>query len=167
MKKSLLLLMLLVGNSSAYAELTVIADLGGESAVRFYESIQPVHSANAPVHPNAVPAELNESMLLPIVSHKWEVGKVEAKPVNLPGALPIFLIGADDISKQWLRTRYDDLVKLQATGLVINVNTTDELTELRQLAPELSLMPVSADGLADRIGIHHYPLLMTETLISQ
>ncbi|WP_419183349.1 hypothetical protein [Rodentibacter caecimuris] len=28
-------------------------------------------------------------------------------------------------------------------------------------------MPVAADTLADRIGIYHYPLLMTDSLITQ
>ncbi|QPB42858.1 integrating conjugative element protein [Rodentibacter haemolyticus] len=151
----------------ASAELEVIADLGGESAVRFYEGIQPVHSQNAPVHPDAISGEISESMLLPVISHKWQVGEVETKQVHLPGAMPIFLIGADDVSKQWLKTRYQDLIKLSATGLIINVNTPEELAQLRSLAPELSLMLVSADSLADRIGIHHYPLLITESQISQ
>lgn len=149
------------------AELRVIADFGGESAVRFYETIQPVHTQEAPIHPNAVPAEISENMLLPIVSHKWQVGHVESKPVNLPGAMPLFLVGADPQSKQWLKTRYQELLKLQATGLVINVNTPEELEELRRLAPDLSLMPTPADSLADRIGIYHYPLLMTDSQISQ
>ncbi|QIA76794.1 integrating conjugative element protein [Rodentibacter caecimuris] len=149
------------------AELKVIADLGGESAVRFYEGIQPVHTENAPTHPNAVPGEISEKMLLPVVSHKWTVGQVESKPVNLPGAMPIFLVGFDETSKQWLKTHYQELVQQQATGLVINVNTAEELDQLRNLAPELSLMPVAADTLADRIGIYHYPLLMTDALITQ
>ncbi|OOF59735.1 integrating conjugative element protein [Rodentibacter myodis] len=152
---------------SSFAELAVIADLGGESAVRFYEAIQPVHTQNAPVHPHAIPGEISENMLLPVVSHKWTVGQVESKQVNLPGAMPLFLIGADEVSKQWLKTHYQELVTLSATGLVINVNTPEELAQLRDLAPKLPLMPVSADSLADRIGINHYPLLMTDSQISQ
>ncbi|OOF53746.1 integrating conjugative element protein [Rodentibacter genomosp. 2] len=154
-------------SAHSFAELKVIADLGGESAVRFYESIQPVHTENAPQHPNAVPGEMSENMLLPVVSHKWTVGQVESKQINLPGAMPIFLIGFDETSKQWLIANYQELVQQQATGLVINVNTAEELAELRHLAPELSLMPVAADTLSDRLGIYHYPLLMTDSLISQ
>ncbi|MBV6540750.1 integrating conjugative element protein [Ursidibacter maritimus] len=149
------------------AELKVIADLGGESAVRFYEPIQPVHSETAPKHPNAIPSQVTEEQLLPVVSHKWSVGKVQAKSLNLPGALPMFLIGADETSRQWLSQHRDDLVKMNAMGLVINVNTVDEMNILRNIVPELTLMPSPADTLAERLGIFHYPLLLTAEGISQ
>lgn len=145
----------------------VIADLGGESAIRFYEPIQPVHSNNAPKHPNAVPSQLTEAQLLPVISHKWSVGQVEAKTLNLPGALPMFLIGSDDISRQWLADKRSVLTKINAIGLVINVNTVEEMQSLRQIVPELTLMPAPADTLADRLGIYHYPLLLTAEGISQ
>lgn len=147
--------------------LNVIADLGGESAIRFYEPIQPVHSDNAPKHPNAVPSQLSEAQLLPVISHKWSVGQVETKTLNLPGALPMFLIGSDDISRQWLADKRSVLTKINAIGLVINVNTVEEMQSLRQIVPELTLMPAPADTLADRLGIYHYPLLLTAEGISQ
>lgn len=154
---------------SAYcsAELKVIADLGGESAVRFYEPIQPVHSDDAPKHPNAVPSQVTEEHLLPVVSHKWSVGTVEPKPLNLPGALPMFLIGVDTVSQDWLRKNYAHLVSINAVGLVIHVNNVEEMKTLRQIAPELTILPSPADALADRLGIYHYPLLLTAEGISQ
>lgn len=153
--------------SPCFAELKVIADLGGESAVRFYEPIQPVHSDDAPQHPNAVPAQISESQLLPVVSHKWALGKVTPQKLDLPGAIPVFLIGADDHSRQWLRENKDKLVQLNAVGLVINVNNVDEMNTLRHIVPELTLMPSPADTLAERLGIYHYPLLLTAEGISQ
>lgn len=161
------LLTLSILSSASLAELKVIADLGGESAVRFYEPIQPVHSDDAPKHPNAVPAQITEDQLLPVISHKWSVGRVQSKPLNLPGALPMFLIGADDISRKWIHQNRDRLVKMHAIGLVINVNTVDEMNELRQIIPELTLMPSPADTLAERLGIYHYPILLTSEGISQ
>lgn len=149
------------------AELKIIADFGGESAVRFYEPIQPVHSPDAPKHPDAVPAQLTEDQLLPVVSHKWSVGRVETKAFNLPGALPMFLIGADDFSQQWLYQNREKLTKMNAMGLVINVQTVNEMRALRNIIPQLTLMPAPADTLADRLKIYHYPLLLTAEGVSQ
>lgn len=149
------------------AELNVVADLGGESAIRFYEPIQPVHSENAPKHPNAIPSSIPEENMLPVVSHKWSIGQVKPKALNLPGALPIFLIGDDETSQHWLAQRKTQLQALGATGLVINVQTMEGLNRLRHIAPELTIVPVSADALAERLGISNYPLLMTAEGVSQ
>lgn len=160
-------LSILLGSHMALGELKVIADLGGESAVRFYEPIQPVHSENAPQHPNAVPSSVSEEQMLPVVSHKWTVGDVSDKKINLSSARPIFLIGADDQSADWLRHNKSYLLSVNATGLVINVQNMAQLTALRQIEPSLELIPMPADSLAERLGIYHYPLLITSEGISQ
>ncbi|MDY6216095.1 integrating conjugative element protein [Actinobacillus porcinus] len=166
-KTSLLSLIMSLCSLSAIAQPTVIADLGGESAVRFYEPIQPVHSPEAPKHHNAVPSQLSEAQLLPVVSHKFSVGKVNAQAMNLPGIQPFFLVGYDDVSMDWLNANRDKLIKLQATGLVINVKTEAELQALRDILPELTFMPAPADSLSERLGIQHYPLLLTSEGIYQ
>lgn len=149
------------------AKLAVLADLGGESAVRFYEPIQPVSSPDAPQNPNAVPSIVTEVDMLPVVSHKWSVGSVQPQSVKLSGAMPIFLLGVDERSRQWLADNQQKLLSLRATGLVINVQTLDELNQLRAIAPSLTLLPSPADALADRLGINRYPLLITAEGISQ
>ncbi|WP_419851720.1 integrating conjugative element protein [Actinobacillus pleuropneumoniae] len=158
---------MMFSSSMTVAKLNVIADFGGESAVRFYEPIQPVHSENAPRHPNAVPSAVSEEQMLPVVSHKWRVGKVSPQTVNLPGAIPLFLIGADDTSVNWLEAQREQLISMNATGLVINVQNMEQLTRLRQIVPSLTLMPASADSLADRLNIYHYPILITAEGITQ
>ncbi len=151
----------------ALADLTVIEDLGGQSAIPYYQSIQPVHSDNAPHHPNAIPSQITEAQMLPVISRKWTVGRVNTQKINLPGATPIFLIGADDVSMQWLEENADKLQKIGAVGLVINVNTMEELQKLKNLTPQLQLLPTPADTLAERLGISSYPLLITAEEISQ
>lgn len=149
------------------AKLSVLADLGGESAVRFYEPIQPVSSPDAPQNPNAVPSVVSEADMLPVVSHKWSVGAVQPQSIKLAGAMPIFLLGVDERSRQWLADNQPKLQSLGATGLVINVQTLDELNQLRAIAPALTLLPSPADALADRLGLNRYPLLITAEGISQ
>lgn len=151
---------------SARAELQVIADLGGESAVRFYEPIQPI--VNDATQFPAIPPTLQEADLLPIVSHFMSPGKVSARQFSLPGMLPIFLVGDDDLSRRWLAHHRDQLIQMQATGLVVQVNDMTGLTRLRQVAGEqLTLLPVSADDLAQRLQVEHYPILINAQGLSQ
>ncbi|OOF38275.1 MULTISPECIES: integrating conjugative element protein [Rodentibacter] len=154
-------------STSSSAELAVIADLGGESAVRFYEGIQPELDENAPIYPNAIPESVTEVDMLPVVSHKLTPGYVKPIDLELTGMSPIFLIGADELSRQWLSQHYDNLLSQQAVGLVVNVTTLDELNQLRRLAPNLTLLPSPADDLSDRLKLSHYPALITETGVSQ
>lgn len=166
--KSLFLVLAGIGGvmSSSHAELNVIADLGGESAVRFYEALQPDETM-VQAYPNSVPATLSESDILPIVSHRMTPGKVQPVQMNLPGMLPIFLVGTDNLSQNWLRDNYHYLRKIGAMGLVVSVKTKEELAVLRQLVPELTLMPTPGDDLASRLNLAHYPALLTAEGLSQ
>lgn len=167
MKKVIFMLITLGLSFNVLAENIVIADYGGESTVRFYESLQPEHDQNAPHYPNALPSSVSEFDMLPVVSHKLTPGKVENKAFDLAGIQPIFLIGTDNLSRYWITDNYQKLMQLNATGLVVNVDTQQELIALRNIAPELRLLPVSGDDLAERIPLSHYPALITETGVSQ
>lgn len=151
----------------AFAELNVIADFGGESAIRFYEALQPEHDDTAPQYPNSIPSTVSEADILPIVSHNLSPGSVDTKPFDLVGMQAIFLIGADNLSAQWLSQNREKLIELNAVGLVVNVMTINELAQLREIAPELRIFPTPGDDLAERIGLSHYPALITETGVSQ
>lgn len=54
-----------------------------------------------------------------------------------------------------------------AVGLVVNVETVQGLARLRALVPGVPLAPVSGDDLAERLGLRHYPALITATGIEQ
>ena len=109
----------------------------------------------------------NEAMLLPIRSPSLRPGPVETRPVNLPGITALFLIGDDPRSHAWLQQRLSELQRLDAAGLVVNVESADALQTLRDRAPGLSLTPVPGDDLAARLGLSRYPLLITATAIEQ
>lgn len=95
--------MMLLGVSPVSAELPVIADLGGESAVRFYEGIQPEADENTAHFPNAIPDTISEADMLPVVSHRLTPGKVNPIALDLTGMSPLFLVGVDNLSRQWLK----------------------------------------------------------------
>ena len=54
-----------------------------------------------------------------------------------------------------------------AVGLVVNVETVQGLARLRALVPGVPLAPVVGDDLAERLGLRHYPVLITATGIEQ
>ncbi len=50
---------------------------------------------------------------------------------------------------------------------MVNVETAQSLARLRALVPGVPLAPVAGDDLADRLGLRHYPALITATGIEQ
>lgn len=118
-----------------------------------------------PVRPLTQP--FSEADMLPVRSLSLSPGTIEPRTINARGLSPIFIIGDDPRSHAWLRHRAENLQSLRAVGLVVNVDTVEGLAHLRQLAPGLSLSPVAADDLAQRLAIRHYPVLITATSIEQ
>lgn len=152
--------------------LEVIADVGGESALRFYEPIQPIvesepQNESTIANSEMLPPTFHEKDLLPIVSHLMKVGKVVPRKMNLPTMHPMFLIGDDEVSEMWLRQRLAYLTEIGATGLVVNIKDYERLQQLRTIAKNMPLLPVSSDDLAQRLKLTHYPVLITQQSIEQ
>ena len=108
-----------------------------------------------------------EAAMLPVRSTQLSPGEVQRRVIRAPGLTALFLIGDDERSRAWLRQRQAALRELQAVGLVVNVESMAALTALRRLAPGLTLSPVSGDDLAQRLGLRHYPVLITATGVEQ
>ncbi|UVO09283.1 integrating conjugative element protein [Pectobacterium polonicum] len=159
--------------SFASAELTVVADLGGESTEPYFEAI------NAQTDPNfsrsALPQELSSpagpdltiASVLPVTTPELTPGKVSPRALRLTGMPPIFIIGDDPLSRDWVVKRAGELQRLKATGFVVSVSTEASLRELQVLLPENDIAPVSGSDLATRLQLSHYPVLITETGLSQ
>ena len=151
--------------------LVVVEDAGGVSALPYYRALNLQANRNtpppAPLEAPAPPTPYSEADLLPVRSTLLTPGTVERRVIEAPGLHPLFLVGDDERSRQWLGQRGDVLRELGAIGLVVNVDSPSALDELRRSAPGLVLSPVSADDLARRLGIRHYPVLITATGIEQ
>ena len=90
------------------------------------------------------------------------------RAVNLTWlAMPIFLIGSDEQSLQWLKQHQTDLISLHAHGLLVNAQSSSDISKIRSDFSDLSIMPLSANMIADRLAIKHYPVLITSTEIKQ
>lgn len=159
--------------ASAWADLVVVEDRGGTSALPYYQALAPqAEPEDQKIDPQlavfSLPARaFSETDMLPVVSSRLSPGKVEGRAIQAPGLQPVFLIGADSLSREWLLARREVLQRLNAVGLVVDVASLEELKALRRLAEGLPLAPASGDDLAARLGLSRYPVLITATSIEQ
>ena len=153
------------------APLIVVEDRGGDSALPYYRPLNPQPDQATPPAPMPVPRVGNaadaEAAMLPVRSTQLSPGEVQRRVIRAPGLTALFLIGDDERSRAWLLQRQATLRELQAVGLVVNVESMAALTALRRLAPGLTLSPASGDDLAQRLGLRHYPVLITATGVEQ
>ena len=156
---------------SASAPLIVVEDRGGASALPYYQSLDPQPEIATLPAPKPAPRAGNaadaEAAMLPVRSTQLSPGEVQTRVIRAPGLTALFLIGDDERSRAWLRQRQAALRELQAVGLVVNVESMAALTALRRLTPGLTLSPASGDDLAQRLGLRHYPVLITSTGVEQ
>ncbi|QNM96722.1 integrating conjugative element protein [Chitinimonas koreensis] len=157
------LLQLSPAAAHTHPPLIVVDDRGGVSAMPYYEALNPQAEPAAPssTQPRIGNAADAEAAMLPVRSARLSPGAEPRRAIRAPGLTPLFLIGDDDRSRAWLQRRQAALRDANAVGLVVNVATADALSSLRLLAPGLVLSPVSGDDLAQRLGIRHYPVLIT------
>lgn len=166
--------LLIVECISASESPIVVADYGGVSAMPYYRALNLLPRGagesdilkTMPV-PERPRDRYNERDMFPVQSSRLTVGVEQSRAISVPGLTPIFLLGDDAASRAWLTARRDGLRALRAIGLVVQVTRPRDLEELRKLSPGITLVPVSADDLAQRLGIRHYPVLITATGIEQ
>lgn len=154
---------------SAYAALTVVGDFGGDPTAPFFEAINAENDTGGEVpqtlSPRSAPVLISD--MLPVSTPEMSPGKVDARALNLIGMPPVFVLGDDAASRQWLLQHAPELRRMQATGMIISVRDERGLESLRQLAPDLVMVPVSGGVLSHRLSLDHYPVLITATGISQ
>ncbi len=79
---------------------------------------------------------------------------------------PIYIIGDDDLSKAWL-TKYNERLKsLHAVGFIVNVKNNESYLGLSE---QFNIQPIPVNGAAfkKRLGIKHYPVLISRYRIEQ
>jgi integrating conjugative element protein (TIGR03765 family) len=100
---------------------------------------------------------------LPITTPSMQPGKVTASPKALRYLQqPLFLVGADQISRDWLAERRDQLIQLGAVGLLVEAKDRQEVEAVLAIAEGLRLVPASAEGFAAKLGLTHYPILLSK-----
>ncbi|HGM5420217.1 integrating conjugative element protein [Serratia sp. TSA_198.1] len=168
-KVNFLLFGLSLVTTAALANLNVIADVGGEDASPYFEGINRQEGAqSSPAVPPAPasPAD-TEAAVLPVATPELTPGDVADRPLQLPGIGALFIVGDDDASRIWLKGNAEQLKSRHAAGLVVNVSNLPALQALRELAPGVPMAPASGSELARRLQLAHYPVLITDTGLSQ
>ncbi|QXI09136.1 integrating conjugative element protein [Pseudomonas zeae] len=119
------------------------------------------------VIPRFADVRYSEEEFLPVRSTALSPGPVQRRSLSASGLPAFFLVGDDHLSRSWLKRRLSTLANLNAVGLVVNVESHAALKGLRDIAPGVTLSPVSADDLAQRLNLQHYPVLITADRIEQ
>lgn len=163
---------LTIGCSAVFAQhpdspLIVVEDLGGNPTAPYYDALAPDEESPSLGQSSPPPRGYSEADMLPVHSSQLTPGVVGKHRIQAPGLTPLFLIGDDDRSRAWLSQHLPMLQRSAAVGLVVNVETKNALQSLRALAPGLELVPAAADDLAQRLGLSHYPVLITSTGVEQ
>ncbi|MEW8015105.1 MAG: PFL_4695 family integrating conjugative element protein [Candidatus Sedimenticola endophacoides] len=118
------------------------------------------------------PKPLEGGGLFPVVSDALSPGEVKRAPTGsraLALQAPLFLVGDDGGSIEWLTTHLESLRKAGAAGLMVSARTREDYDALRELAASagLPLALGAGDEVAKLFGIQHYPVLIGPDWIEQ
>lgn len=80
---------------------------------------------------------------------------------------PFFIVGSDPLSLRWLQTRKPYLVKINATGLIVSVPSSESLRELHSRLAPLESQLIPGDALAQSLNLDRYPALIYRGEIQQ
>lgn len=104
---------------------------------------------------------------LPVHTPELSPGKLEREARRLPIAPPLFLIGADPLSLQWLARYRERLIELHAVGLLVQAKDWDDLQQVANVGQGLRITPAPGTTLAKQFGLRHYPVLLSAQGIEQ
>ncbi|MGH8471354.1 MAG: PFL_4695 family integrating conjugative element protein [Gammaproteobacteria bacterium] len=146
------------------AALEVIRDAGGEPigpylarlALRDVRAIRPV---GAPIARSDRTYSLKPH--LPIRSPSLTPEPFKARQLSTRFLQPLFLVGADKESLQWLEANAERLKHVRAIGILVQAETQTEVTQAIAAAHGLPLIPASGEAFAETLGIRHHPVLIT------
>ena len=100
---------------------------------------------------------------LPITTPSMQPGKATVTPKALRYLQrPLFLVGADQASKNWLAEKRELLVRIGAVGLLVEAKDRQEVEAVLKIAEGLRLVPASAESFATQLGLTHYPILLSK-----
>ena len=151
-------------SSAARSEPEVLYDSGGGTPIAPYLALlTPKKATLGP--PPASPGLTVANYGLPVTTPSMSPGKVKKRALptldgKMAGVSPMFLVGADRWSLQWLQANRENLLEMRAVGMVVAVENQQELAILEQAAHGLQLVAMSAEQLARDHGVNHYPALI-------
>jgi integrating conjugative element protein (TIGR03765 family) len=156
----------LLASAGLRAEPTVIHDTG--TARPLAEYVEPIEPTSPP--PTVPPSGIADftKALFPVKTPELTPGPITRSALNLPHLqYPVFLVGSDALSRDWLFRYRDRLRALNAVGLLVEAGSEADYEAMIQLAAGLRLVPVSGSELAATLKLSHYPVLISKAGIEQ
>lgn len=148
---------------SAYYDTTVVEDRGGQPIDKYL----PKNDSKERSKKNYKHRQSTKLVHahFPVITKSMSVGRVtddEASEIKYQVATrPMFIIGYDPVSMKWLKDNRELLSEKGAIGLVVNVETNEQMEELQKLAGDKVMMqPTPGDNLAEHLKLKHYPFYM-------
>ncbi|KTD23936.1 PFL_4695 family integrating conjugative element protein [Legionella maceachernii] len=94
-------------------------------------------------------------------------GSVASHHVNLAHfSYPLFILSADALSYQWLKTHSQELEEINAIGFITNIENSQQLNRLQELT-KMPLLPANVDDLMALLHETHYPLIFNKGKVWQ
>lgn len=155
----------------------MLFDAGGTVAVENIDralldpmsTASPSHSAyqNQPDTKSA-DSEGELTLNFPLKVKGLEVGRVEKRGAEFPQLTsPVCVIGSDDQSLSWLVSYYDQLVKLGARCLLVQVKDQKQLARVAKFSKDIPVMPDLTGISVQLFKLKHYPVLISKKWIEQ
>ncbi|WP_419420704.1 PFL_4695 family integrating conjugative element protein [Legionella sp. D16C41] len=112
--------------------------------------------------------ELEEKLdaRLPINSQA-QVGHIKRRKIDLTHlSQPLFILGGDPFSFNWLKEHAHELEEKHAIGFITNIDNSNRLEEFQRLI-KAPLLPANVDELLIMFHESHYPFIAHEDEIWQ
>lgn len=167
--KRALIFIISITTHSVIADLNVISDYGGNSMGVYYEMLDPQDEYSEQQQQFLAPEnmKIDKGTYLPVHSKKLSAGRFESYQVDYPTLQPFIIIGADDLSVEWLKVRNDYLESIDGmVAVAVNIDTVNQLKKLESLT-NIPIYAMSGDELAEKFQITSYPALVTAKSIEQ
>jgi len=106
--------------------------------------------------------------IFPIETPLMSPGKFETRSIDLPQLpQPLFIIGSDELSKNWLKQHVEQLKQIKAIGFLVQAKNESDFKTIKSIADGLVIIPLSGNQLAVQWNIDHYPVLISRKAIEQ
>lgn len=155
-------------SASANDRLVEVDRVGQTKSIQYHYIEKSEQKNNPKDMPRRYTPEEYYEKVLPISTPSMSPGRVTSEQRELKNILrPVFIIGSDAMSIDWLKRNKAVLVENQALGMLVEVNSIDELKKIGKIGVGLQIAPSSGEQIAKLLNIKHYPILITNQGIEQ
>ncbi len=142
-------------NAAKIQTTKIIYDGGGRTTQNYISKIAYTGGNVKPSTFNTFPIVTKEMSVGPLGEHEGRDAKFVA------AARPLFIVGYDQVSVDWLRSNAQLLIERDAIGYVVNVENKIQMDYLSNLlGNKIMLLPMNMSEMSEQLNIQHYPFYM-------